>query len=103
MERAARLDPATLDDDDLARLRGLAEPIALAEVQDDYPPLSRLLNLQVMAEHERAYATSVFLGEPSAQLPLVIGTAGSVAVGKSMTARVPRELLARWRVIRPSS
>jgi hypothetical protein len=81
----------------------MAESIGLAEVEDAYLPLSRLLNLQVMAEHELAYATSVLLGEPSAQLPLVIGTAGSVAVGKSTTPRAPRELLARCRVIRASS
>jgi type I pantothenate kinase len=88
--------PLTLDDDDLARLRGLGEPIDLTEVEDVYLPLSRLLNLQVMAAHERAYVTSVFLGERSAQLPFVVGVAGSVAVGKSTTARVLRELLARW-------
>jgi hypothetical protein len=69
--------PLTLDDDDLARLRGLGEPIDLTEVEDVYLPLSRLLNLQVMAAHERAYVTSVFLGERSAQLPFVVGVVES--------------------------
>ena len=96
VERAARHDPLTLDDDDLARLRGLGEPIDLAEVEEVYLPLSRLLSLQVTAAHERHRATSTFLGERSARVPFVIGVAGSVAVGKSTTSRVLRELLARW-------
>ena len=48
------------------------------------------------AAHERHRATSTFLGEASARVPFVIGVAGSVAVGKSTTSRVLRELLARW-------
>src|SRR3954470_17888115 len=87
--------PLTLDDDDLARLRGLGDTIDLAEVEDVYLPLSRLLSLQVTAAHERHLATSTFLGEQSARVPFVLGVAGSVAVGKSTTSRVLRELLAR--------
>jgi type I pantothenate kinase len=88
--------PLPLTDDDLARLRGLGEPIDLAEVEDVYLPLSRLLNLQVTAAHERHAATSTFLGEGTSRVPFVVGVAGSVAVGKSTTSRVLRELLARW-------
>lgn len=91
--------PLTLTDDDLARLRGLGEPIDLTEVEEVYLPLSRLLNLHVRAAQERHRATSTFLGEASKGrgiAPFVIGVAGSVAVGKSTTSRVLRELLARW-------
>jgi len=88
--------PLPLTDDDLERLRGLGEPIDLAEVEEVYLPLSRLLNLQVRAAAERHRVTSTFLGDSSTRPPFVIGVAGSVAVGKSTTSRVLRELLARW-------
>ena len=88
--------PLTLDDADLTRLRGLGEPIDLAEVEEVYLPLSRLLSLQVTAAQQRHRATAMFLGEASPRVPFVIGVAGSVAVGKSTTSRVLRELLARW-------
>ena len=37
-----------------------------------------------------------FLGSEEAKVPYIIGVAGSVAVGKSTTARVLQALLARW-------
>jgi type I pantothenate kinase len=89
--------PLTLDDADLDRIRGLNESVSLPEVVDIYLPLSRLLNLHVAASQELYGATSTFLGHPeSVRVPYIIGVAGSVAVGKSTTARLLRELLARW-------
>ena len=88
--------PLPLTDAELVRLRGLGERIDLAEVEEVYLPLSRLLNLHVAASAELHTATARFLGETAARVPFVLGIAGSVAVGKSTTARVLRELLARW-------
>ncbi|HQY33743.1 type I pantothenate kinase [Actinotalea sp.] len=94
--RLSASTPLPLTDHDVERLRGLGDPIDLAEVDAVYRPLSRLLNLYVSATRGLHAASSTFLGEAAERTPYVIGIAGSVAVGKSTTARVLRELMARW-------
>ena len=89
--------PLTLSEKDLPELRGINESLTLSEVSDIYLPLSRLLNLYVSASQGLHRATSTFMGEPAAKVPYIIGLAGSVAVGKSTTARILQALLARWK------
>ncbi len=88
--------PLTLTEDDLAKLRGINERVSLGEVEEIYLPLSRLLNLYVAATQNLHQATQTFLGNSTAKVPYVIGVAGSVAVGKSTTARILQALLSRW-------
>ncbi|MFN0058822.1 MAG: type I pantothenate kinase [Planctomycetota bacterium] len=88
--------PLTLNESDLVELRGCNERVSLAEVEEIYLPLSRLLNLYVAATQDLYRATRMFLGNPAARTPFIIGIAGSVAVGKSTTARILRALLSRW-------
>jgi type I pantothenate kinase len=88
--------PMTLTAGEVARLRSLNDRLDLAEVEDIYLPLSRLLALYVAATQRLFRAQQGFLGTEDAKMPYVIGVGGSVAVGKSTTARVLEALLARW-------
>ncbi len=88
--------PLTLTLDDLARLKSVGDPISLEEVIEIYLPLSRLLALYVAATQGLFKATQRFLGAEDGKVPYIIGVAGSVAVGKSTTARILRALLSRW-------
>jgi len=88
--------PLTLTEPDLEHLRGINDQISLEEVAAVYLPLSRLLNLYVAATQVLHGATDTFLSASPGKVPFVIGIAGSVAVGKSTTARILQALLARW-------
>src|SRR5215204_678624 len=86
--------PLTLSEEDLASLQGLNENVSLEEVIEVYLPLARLLNLHISAAQALYSVTDAFLGNPAAKVPYVVGIAGSVAVGKSTTARILQFLLA---------
>jgi type I pantothenate kinase len=88
--------PLTLDETDLAGLRGINERIDLNEVVEIYLPLTRLLNLHVKATQQLHAVRQEFLATGTSKTPYIIGLAGSVAVGKSTTARILQALLARW-------
>ena len=88
--------PMSLQADELEDLRSLNDRLELDEVTEVYLPLSRLLNLRVAATQGLHRTTDTFLGRPLQPVPFIIGLGGSVAVGKSTTARVLQALLARW-------
>src|SRR5450432_1373919 len=98
-EQWARLrddTPMTLEPGEFARLRSMHDRLDLQEVEDIYLPLSRLLSIYVDAMLRLYQAQRQFLGIRDRKVPYIIGVAGSVAVGKSTTARVLQALLARW-------
>ncbi len=86
----------SLTEEDLARLSGLIERISQEEVTDIYLPISKLVNFYVRAAQLLHTATTKFFNKGGDKMPFIVGIAGSVAVGKSTSARVLRELLARW-------
>ncbi len=88
--------PMTLSEEEVAGLKSLNDPMSIEEVEEVYLPISRLLSFYVEATQELFQATQRFLGTGESKTPFIIGIAGSVAVGKSTTARILRELLKRW-------
>src|SRR6188768_4173282 len=87
--------PMTLTADEVTRVRSLHDRLDMKEVEEIYLPLSRLLSLYVAATQRLFIVQQHFLGTAEAKVPYIIGVAGSVAVGKSTTARVLQALLAR--------
>lgn len=88
--------PTPLTELDLRELRGFNEEVSVEEVTDIYVPLARLLSLHVEAAQGLHRVTETFLGGLPAKAPYVIGVAGSVAAGKSTTARILQAVLTRW-------
>lgn len=85
-----------LTEADLQQLQGINESLSLDEVRDIYLPLSRLLNLYVETQQYRHTVRDKFLNSNNEHVPYIIGIAGSVAVGKSTTARILQALLSLW-------
>ncbi|CAH0142729.1 pantothenate kinase [Rahnella aquatilis] len=88
--------PLTLKEAEVVNLKGINEDLSLEEVAQIYLPLSRLLNFYISSNLRRQAVLEQFLGTDGQKIPYIIGIAGSVAVGKSTTARVLQALLSRW-------
>jgi type I pantothenate kinase len=81
---------------ELDQISGMMQELSLEEVEQIYLPLSRLMNFYVAGLQELHSTTNKFFGRRNARMPFIVGIAGSVAVGKSTTARALKALLARW-------
>ncbi len=82
-----------VSDIDLTQLQALNEPLTLQEVEDIYMPLIRLLQIHLSHYRNLHNERDQFFLNKSKPIPYIIGIAGSVAVGKSTTARVLKKLL----------
>jgi len=92
-ERLRKKTPLTLTEKELKKLRGRSETISLDEVRQIYLPLARFLHLHIESSKALYQTTQTFLGKREIKTPYIIGLAGSVAVGKSTTARILHALL----------
>ncbi|NIG99024.1 MAG: type I pantothenate kinase [Serratia symbiotica] len=88
--------PLTLSEEEILKLKGINEDLSLDEVAQIYLPLSRLLDFYISSNLRRQAVLEQFLGTEGQKIPYIIGIAGSVAVGKSTTARLLQALLSSW-------
>lgn len=82
-----------VSDIDLTALQALNEPLTLDEVEDIYIPMIRLLQIHLTHYRHLHDERDQFFDNTSKPIPYIIGIAGSVAAGKSTTARVLQKLL----------
>ncbi len=82
-----------LSEETLRRIRATGDPIDLDQVRQVYLPLTELVRLYIQDTGRLYRAQNRYLGLTADKTPFVIGVAGSVAVGKSTTSRLLRELL----------
>lgn len=80
-------------DEDIHKLNALNEPLTIQEIEEIYVPLSHLLQLHIDSYRQLHYHANAFFNHHSQRLPFIIGIAGSVAAGKSTTARVLQKVL----------
>jgi len=88
--------PSPLTEAELAALRGINEQASIAEVENVYLPLSRLLSFYVESTQTLNSQTATFMQDSTPKVPFIIGVAGSVAAGKSTSSRILQTLLKRW-------
>lgn len=92
--------PLKLTEQDLKPLLGINEELSLDEVSTIYLPLTRLINYYIEENLRRQTVLNRFLGGQHPKVPYIISIAGSVAVGKSTSARILQSLLSNWPHLR---
>ena len=80
-------------DHDIHQLNALNEPLTMREIEEVYFPLSHLLRIHMESYRQLHQHADTFFNNQSKHLPFIIGIAGSVAAGKSTTARVLQKVL----------
>lgn len=90
-------DSSTLhfSEDELVEIQSINEKISSQDVNEIYLPLSNLINLQLQSSHKFKESINHFLNNNLKKGPFIIGIAGSVAVGKSTTARLLQKILSQ--------
>lgn len=80
---------------EIDRVRSLNDKLSIDDVRDVYMPLVRYLRLRRDNYLQTEQAKAGFLGTSERVAPFIIGISGSVAVGKSTSARLLQLLMNR--------
>ncbi len=88
-------DAVKITKDELAKIKSLGDVINLTDVQEIYGSLINYLYLVYQEKRTLQQKQSEFLKQHVLAAPFIIGISGSVAVGKSTTARLLQVLLSR--------
>lgn len=88
-------DAVRITKDELAKIKSLGDVINLTDVQEIYGSLINYLYLVYQEKRTLQQKQSEFLRQHVLAAPFIIGISGSVAVGKSTTARLLQVLLSR--------
>ncbi|WP_125606058.1 type I pantothenate kinase [Lapidilactobacillus bayanensis] len=85
----------TVTADELSSIAALNDRISLNDVQEIYVPLRHLLHIYIRRYQQLMNDKADFMGQSTHKTPFLIGISGSVAVGKTTTARLLQLLLSR--------
>ncbi len=85
-----------ITEEELLEIRGINENLSIKEVEEIYAPISKLLRIYYDNYGRLISRRADFFRKTHGKVPYIIGIAGSVAVGKSTTARILKALISGW-------
>ncbi|TPR14672.1 type I pantothenate kinase [Apilactobacillus timberlakei] len=85
-----------LTKESLKQIKAFNDQISLQDVKDVYIPIVHLLDLCTKNFNDWQKTKTQFLDKENRKVPFIIGISGSVAVGKSTTARLLEVLLSHF-------
>ncbi|GEO78954.1 pantothenate kinase [Companilactobacillus mindensis DSM 14500] len=84
-----------ITDGELRKIKSLDDEISIDDVRSIYAPIRHLLHIYLKNYRKLTKLKNEFVDRSSRKIPFIIGVSGSVAVGKSTTARLLKIMLER--------
>ncbi|WP_334333471.1 MULTISPECIES: type I pantothenate kinase [unclassified Companilactobacillus] len=84
-----------ITDGELRKIKSLDDEISIDDVRSIYAPIRHLLHIYLKNYRKLTKLKNEFLNNETRKVPFIIGVSGSVAVGKSTTARLLKIMLER--------
>ncbi len=84
-----------ITDGELRKIKSLDDEISIDDVRSVYAPIRHLLHIYLKNYRKLTKLKNEFIDGNTRKIPFIIGVSGSVAVGKSTTARLLKIMLER--------